>query len=132
MEDIFASLALVTTGNRILSASRRGRPRDLGLPGGKRRPNESPEDAACRELFEEAGLVPKGAPRHVFTDLDTYDGAKEARLVSTFFVPVDPRLVPRQMEVGIEIQYVHIHLLLTSSCSYRAYNEKLFKSLRLI
>lgn len=52
-----ASCVLLRKGDLVLTVSRKNNPDDLGLPGGKQEPNETPEQAARRELEEETGLV---------------------------------------------------------------------------
>ena len=44
---------------QVLSVSRRDRPDDLGLPGGKIDPGETPERVLVRELLEETNLEAK-------------------------------------------------------------------------
>jgi len=52
-----AGVMLVVKGGRILAVSRRSDPTKFGLPGGKKEYNETPQEAAIRETFEETGIV---------------------------------------------------------------------------
>ncbi len=53
----------------ILSVSRKGKPAEKGLPGGRCEPGEDPEQTARRELLEETGYV-AGQMHKVFDAID--------------------------------------------------------------
>lgn len=52
-----AAVVIIKNENKILAVSRKGDHEDLGLPGGKIEPGESPTTAACREAVEETGKI---------------------------------------------------------------------------
>jgi 8-oxo-dGTP pyrophosphatase MutT (NUDIX family) len=56
-------------GSLFLSVSRKGRPSEKGLPGGRVEDGETPEAAARRELSEETGFV-AGPMVQVFDAVD--------------------------------------------------------------
>lgn len=52
-----ASVVIVEEAGRVLAVSRKNNHGDLGLPGGKIEPGETPTTAACRESLEETGNI---------------------------------------------------------------------------
>lgn len=51
-----ACVLLVDASGNVLAVSRKGSRDDFGIPGGKREPGETYEEAAIRELSEETGV----------------------------------------------------------------------------
>lgn len=52
-----AAVVIIERDGQVLAVSRRDNHADLGLPGGKIEPGESPITAACREAAEELGAT---------------------------------------------------------------------------
>ncbi len=52
-----ACTVVLGPNHTVLGVSRRGRPTEFGLPGGKIEPGETSRQAAVRETLEETGLV---------------------------------------------------------------------------
>lgn len=107
----------------VLSVSRPHQPDNLGLPGGKIDPGETPEQAVVREVLEETGIEILD-PTFCFERVDFDDGRVSWTFKATKWIGE-----PRKCEDGIEVQWVEPARLLTPSCSFRAYNEALFKAL---
>lgn len=64
-----ACVLIVSEDGMVLAVSRKDDPTQMGLPGGKVDPYESPIEAAGRELYEETGLQATGL-RQVFKHFD--------------------------------------------------------------
>lgn len=115
-------MLLTNANGEILSVSRRGRPDDLGLPGGKIDPGELPLEAAIRETFEETGVKVSTA-QFIFERVDKTDGR-----VAWCFRAINWEGEPKSCEPGIEVQWVKPERLLKPSCTFHEYNRGLFAS----
>jgi len=107
------------TRGRILSVSRKNDPADLGLPGGKVEPGETPYEAMVREVFEETGIRVRAA-KLVF---ERPDGP---HIVQTFFVTEWEGTPGNTKETG-RVKWVELGDMLAEECrSFREYNAALF------
>lgn len=106
----------------ILAVSRRGRPDDLGLPGGKIEPGEKPHEAIIREVFEETGVKCWFIAWLMDREEDTANGG-----VARCFLATEWTGVPSTKEEGCHVSWRHWRDLLGEQCSFRTYNEKLFR-----
>lgn len=110
---------------RLLAVSRRGRPDDLGLPGGKIDPGEVPDEAVVRELAEETGVT-LHEPEFCYERVDNSDG------VVAWCYRGAWSGTARQMEDGITVTWVEPARLLEPSCTFREYNRGVLTALALI
>lgn len=127
-DGLFAVVALLWSNDgRVLATSRRGEPRDLGLPGGKIDAGETPEQALVRELREETGIT----ALHMTPVFDypnrVEDG--EVRPCRCYLVQ-DWDGEAREMEPGIVVKWAKPVELTSPGCSFREYNALLFHALR--
>ena len=117
-------VALIIQDNCVLAVSRRHRPDDLGLPGGSIELEETPFEALVREVKEETNIDVQNA-HHVFSRHDpTTDGK-----VAWTYVVFEWSGEPKQMEDGINVQWVEPARLLDEGCTFRDYNGRLFESI---
>lgn len=120
--NLFSVVGLLMRDGKILAVSRKMDHSDLGLPGGKIDPGESPEEAIRREIWEEVG-VRVGAVKPIFDHLDRVEEG-ESRPCRCFAVESwDGE--PASQE-GARVAWVSPNSLITSACSFRAYNRALF------
>lgn len=123
---VFAAVCYLTRpsgrGPEILSVSRKGRPDEKGLPGGRCEPGEDPEETARRELLEETGYV--AGPMHkVF---DAMDDAK-VRVVCYAVEDFDPGEPGAAEETGL-VEWLPPEAFLKSS-PFASFNAGLFSRL---
>jgi 8-oxo-dGTP pyrophosphatase MutT (NUDIX family) len=107
----------------ILALSRKSDHADLGLVGGSVEEGESFAEAAIRETLEEVGV-------RVTRMREVFDHPCREHKSITFRVD-EYEGEPRSME-GAAMLWVEPQKLLEPHCSFRKYNEALFKHLEII
>jgi 8-oxo-dGTP diphosphatase len=125
---LFSVMGLMFRGEKILAVSRKDNHSDLGLPGGKIDPGETPEEALIRELGEEIAIVPTKF-RVIFEDLDRVMNG-ELRPGRTYLIE-EWEGEPVSKERAI-LDWVLPSRILEPSNSFHQYNQKLFNSIGLI
>ncbi len=123
---VFASVAVIrhrSDPDLVLAVTRRGRPDDWGLPGGKLDPGEHPAPACRRETLEETGvLILEG--KHVYTRTDpTVDRLVNFYLISQWIGE------PRAQEAGIEVAWRPWVSMLDPKNTFAPYYGGLFQHL---
>lgn len=114
------SLALIKRGNHYLGVSRKDRPSDIGLPGGKREPGESFHDCLVREVLEETGY-------HVRVESNPWFKAVEGEyncitMIATIINHEPEQIAPS--ETGVVGFFSKQHFL---DGSFGEYNKKMFE-----
>lgn len=108
----------------ILAVSRKDNHEDLGLPGGKVDPTDATiEDAIVREVREEVGVE--------ITRLEVVFDHPDREFQAYTFLVHEWRGEPKAMERAA-VLWAPPARLLEPSCSFRDYNEALFKHLGVI
>lgn len=120
--DLFSVVALIFSVGHVLAVSRKNNHEDLGLPGGKIEPGETPEEAIRRELLEETGLK-IGAMYPIFDHLDRVEG-DERRPCRCFVVWIYEGVA--KSNEGARVVWVPPSRLVEPSCMFRDYNRALF------
>lgn len=119
-----AVCALLIKGEgQLLGVSRRNRPGDMNLPGGKVDPGETLEEACVREVFEETGFKISNL-RAVFRRPCEGEDVYEC---TTFLVDFEGTLNP---EEGLLVRWISWNDLLNPSNSFAHYNKRLFEAVK--
>ncbi len=126
-----AALVVLWWQGFLLAVSRRNDPDDLNLPGGKIEDAEEPAAAASRELMEETGV--RIDPLRMAKVLEAPEATPSGRLVHVFsaqWTDVRPPVI--KAEKGMRVVWVRPERLLHSTCSFQAFNARLFASMGLL
>ncbi len=126
---IIAVTAFIECDGAVLAVSRRNKPTDIGLPGGKVEPGETLEEALMRELKEEVGITPT-VFREVYDRPDHKNGSGETgwNVCRCFYVS-EYEGIPIPMEEGIHVFWVKPETLADPSNTFGEYNSDLLKQL---
>lgn len=116
-------VSLLMRDGLVCAVSRRHKPDDLGLPGGKINDDEAPYTAMVRETYEETGVTVTNAIM-VFERVDETDGNTAWCYLGQSWIGE-----PSQQESGIFVSWVPLARLLDERCTFRAYNTALFRKM---
>jgi len=126
-----ACVLFISPNGKVLTASRRGRPDDIGLPGGKVDEGEEIWEAAIREFYEEVGImltkndITKFVTRSVMNKIDTFETETFLCHASKLDHPIVLK-TPFEKEKGIQIKWSSWAELVDKKNSFAAYNQIVF------
>jgi len=123
----FAVVALVLSNDycgKVLAVTRKGRPNDWNLPGGKVELHEQPRDALVRELYEETGIVAR-------TFVRCFRAKAGSDLVWAYLVATYTHS-PGMREPGVNVDWKDPADLLKASSTFHPFNTLLFNRLSVL
>lgn len=115
---------LLDNDGHLLGVSRRNKPNDMNLPGGKVDPGETPEEACVRETKEEVGVD--------ISDLElVYSGICKGEVdYECFCYLAEHQGTPSSSEEGLTVRWITWNELLDESNAFADYNRRLFESMQ--
>lgn len=119
-----ACVVIINDNGEVLAASRRGKPTEFGLPGGKVDNGETLLEGALREVYEETGIqLQADQLHHLITDDDGHG------FVVTTFVCVEemPSDCAVQREADITVKWVDPQMLIDGP--FGDYNTRVLEAL---
>jgi len=120
------SVFIMNDNGELLSVSRKDNPNDIGLPGGKVEPGETPLEAVRRELFEETGYNIID-PRNIQL---IYHAESDGKLDVTYQVPYSGiKKIAESKEAGV-VSWNQPEALVNGK-TFGEYNRSLFKTIGL-
>ncbi len=112
----------------VLAISRRGKPEDLGLVGGKVDVGDaSPEEALIREVGEEVGVV-----LTAFDFIRSRRDEADEMSVCWCYLATAWMGEPRAMEPNTIVGWFRPERLLEPNCVFREYNRAMFEGMGLV
>jgi hypothetical protein len=122
----YAVCALIEKEGKVLAVTRRNKPDDWGLPGGKVEFGETNEAAIRREVKEETGLMITFMSE-LFEDVAIEDGEEW----QTITYHCETKGLPVSLESGIDVAYISFEKLCSDNNTFHQYNRKLYNQMKI-